>query len=44
MAQGGYQVIIILPRKSNMAAARKRSFFAISVFYYTKNPCYDLPS
>ena len=33
MTQGGYQVIIILPIKSKMAAARKRCFFAISVFY-----------
>ena len=27
MTQGGYQVIIILPKKSNMAAAKKRCFF-----------------
>ena len=32
MTQGGYQVIIILPIKSKMAAAKKRCFFAISVF------------
>ena len=36
MTQGGYQVIIILPIKSKMAAARKQPFAlpnAISVFY-----------
>ena len=33
MTQGGYQVIIILPIKSIMATARKRCFFAISIFY-----------
>ena len=27
MTQGGYQVIIILPIKSKMAAAEKQSFF-----------------
>ena len=32
MTQGGYQVIIILPIKSKMAAAKKPCFFAISVF------------
>ena len=32
MTQGGYQVIIILPIKSKMAAARKRCFSAIFVF------------
>ena len=32
MTQGGYQVIIILPIKSKMAAAKKRCFLAISVF------------
>ena len=32
MTQGGYQVIIILPIKSKMAAANKQGFFfAISV-------------
>ena len=32
MTQGGYQVIIILPKKkSKMAAAKKQCFFAISV-------------
>ena len=33
MTKGGYQVIIILPIKSKMAAAKKRCFFVISVFY-----------
>ena len=32
MTQGGYQIIIILPIKSQMAAAKKQCFFAISVF------------
>ena len=32
MTQGGYQVIIILPIKSKMAAAKKQCFIAISVF------------
>ena len=32
MTQGGYQVIIILPIKSKMAAAKKQCFFVISVF------------
>ena len=32
MTQEGYQVIIILPIKSKMAAAKMRCFFAISVF------------
>ena len=32
MTQGGYQVIMILPIKSKMAAAKKLCFFAISVF------------
>ena len=34
MTQGGYQVIIILPIKSKMAAAKKQYFFAISVFHW----------
>ena len=33
MTQGGYEVIIILPIKIKMSAAKKRCFFAISVFY-----------
>ena len=32
MTQGGYQVIIILPIKNKMAAAKKQCFFAIFVF------------
>ena len=31
MTLGGYQVIIILPIKNEMAAAKKQCFFAISV-------------
>ena len=30
MIQGGYQVIIILPIKSKMAAAKKRCFLRLS--------------
>ena len=33
MTHGGYQVTIILPIENKMAAAKKRCFFAISVFY-----------
>ena len=33
MAQRGYQVIIILPKKSKMGVAKKQCFFAISVFH-----------
>ena len=33
MTQGGYQVIITLPIKSKMAAAKKQGFFAISVLH-----------
>ena len=33
MTQEDYQVIIILPIKSEMAAAKKQCFFAISVFH-----------
>ena len=32
MTQGGCQVILILPIKSKMTAAKKQCFFAISVF------------
>ena len=32
MTQGGYQAITILSIKSKLAAAKKRCFFAISVF------------
>ena len=32
MTQGGYQVIIILPIKSKMAAARKRCFLRFLYF------------
>ena len=31
MTQGGYQIIIILPIKSKMAAAIEQCFFAISI-------------
>ena len=35
MTQGGYQVIIILPIKSKMAAARKRCF--LQFLYFTES-------
>ena len=35
MTQGGYQVIIISPIKSIMAAAKKRSF--LRFLYFTKS-------
>ena len=35
MTQGGYQVIIILPMKSKMAAARKRCF--VRFLYFTES-------
>ena len=34
MTQGGYQVIIILPIKSKMAAAKKRFFLRFLYFTY----------
>ena len=36
MTQGGYQVIIILPIKSKMAAARKWCF--LRFLYFTESP------
>ena len=35
MTQGGYQVIIILPIKSKMVAAKKRCF--LRFLYFTKS-------
>ena len=35
MAQGGYQVIIILPIKSKMAAAKRRCF--LRFLYFTES-------
>ena len=35
MTQGGYQVIIILPIKSKMAAAKKRCF--LRFLYFTES-------
>ena len=37
MTQGGYQVIIILPIKSKMAAARKRCFVSLRFLYFTES-------
>ena len=36
MTQGGYQVIIILPIKSKMAAAKKRCF-SVRFLYFTES-------
>ena len=37
MTQGGYQVIIILPTKIKMAAARKRCFSSLRFLYFTES-------
>ena len=37
MTQGGYQVIIILPIKSKMAAAKKRCFLRFLYFTESSN-------
>ena len=42
MTQGGYQVIIILPIKSKMAAARKRCF--LRFLYFTEHAEFSPPS
>ena len=45
MTQGGYQVAIILPIKSKMAAARKRCFLRfLSVFYWIFTSVIQSPS
>ena len=38
MTQGGYQVIIILPTKSKMDAAKKRCF--LRFLYFTESQCH----
>ena len=43
MTQGSYQVIIILPIKSKMAAAKKQCFFAILYFTESSPPVIQSP-
>ena len=40
MTQGGYQVIIILPIKSKMSAARKRCFLRFLYFTESSPPSF----
>ena len=42
MTQGGYQVIIILPMKSKMAAARKRCFLRFLYFTESSPPSFKV--
>ena len=42
MTQGGYQVIIILPIKSKMAAARKRRFLRFLYFTESSPPSFKV--
>ena len=42
MTQGGYQVIIILPIKSKMAAARKRYFLRFLYFTESSPPSFKV--
>ena len=42
MTQGGYQVKIILPIKSKMAAARKRCFLRFLYFTETSLPSFKV--
>ena len=42
MTQGGYQVIIILPIKSKMAAARKRCFLRFLYFTESSHPLFKV--
>ena len=42
MIQGGYQVIIILPIKSKMAAARKRYFLRFVYFTESSPPSFKV--
>ena len=44
MTQGGYQVIIILPMKSRMAAARKRCFLRFLYFTESLPPSFKVGS
>ena len=42
MTQGGYQVIIILPIKGKMAAARKRCFLRFLYFTESSPPSFKV--
>ena len=42
MTQGGYQVIIIVPIKSKIAAARKRCFFRFLCFTESSPPSFKV--
>ena len=42
MTQGGYQVIIILPMKSKMAAAKKRCFLRFLHFIESSPPSFKV--
>ena len=42
MTQGGYQVIIILPMKSKMTAARKRCFLRFLYFIESSPPSFKV--
>ena len=42
MTQGGYQVIMILPIKSKMAAARKRCFLRFLYFTESSPPLFKV--
>ena len=42
MTQGGYQVMIILPIKSNMAAAKKRCFLRFQYFTESTPPSFKV--
>ena len=42
MTQGGYEVIINLPMKSKMAAAKEAVLFAISVFTESSPPSFKV--
>ena len=42
MTQGGFQLIIILPIKSQMAAARKRCFLAYVYFTESSPPSFEV--
>ena len=43
MTQGGYEVKIILPIKSKMAAARKRCFLRFLYFTESSPPSFKVP-
>ena len=42
MTQGGYQVIIILPIKSKMAAAKKRCFLRFPYLTESSSPSFKV--